>query len=213
MSVTVITPWKDHAELIADYEAAVRGAQVITIDNASAAGTAAQLRAMTERLHGLYLRNDVNAGFAAANNQGLARATGEIVLFLNNDVAAGPEFLDAVRRDTAEGILIGPSLQRQFIYGFGVPYLEGWCIAGRRSTWQKVGQWDAQAFTRPYWEDSELCLRAMEKGVCLKQAAWPVQHKQNQTAGCLVCWGDVYEHNRAIFAARVRSIYERMCSE
>ncbi len=209
MLLSIITPWRNHAELIPDYENAVSGAQVIIIDNASAPDAAAALRALTDRLHGLYIRNEINAGFSGANNQGLARATGEIVLFLNNDIAAGPSFLDDVCRDTVEDCLVGPLLKTQVVYGVTLPYLEGWCLSGRRSAWQKVGGWDAEAYPQPYWEDNDLCLRALQAGLRLMPAQWPVTHKQGQTTRQLVLWGEVYERNRAVFAARVRPFYER----
>jgi GT2 family glycosyltransferase len=212
-TITVITPWRDHAELIPDYETAVRGAQVITVDNASGPEAATQIRAMTERLNGVYLRNEVNAGFAGANNQGLAHSTGEIVLFLNNDIVAGPDFLDAVRRDTAEGALVGPAVSRQCVYCLNLVYLEGWCIAGRRSTWHRLRGWDAEAYQQPYWEDCDLCLRAREAGLDLRQATWPVQHKAGKTAGMSVFWGEIFEKNRAIFAARVLPLYRRVVEE
>jgi GT2 family glycosyltransferase len=212
-TVSVITPWIDHPELIPDYEQAVRGAQVITIDNGSGPQAADQIRAMTERLQGIYLRNEVNAGFAGGNNQGLAHATGDVVLFLNNDIAADPGFLDAVVHDTSEGELVGPALSRQCVYSLPLHYLEGWCIAGRRSAWQKVGGWDAEAYRQPYWEDCDLCLRARQAGFSLKRANWPVRHKGGQTAGLSVFWGEIWERNRAVFAARVLPLYRQVVEQ
>ncbi len=183
MLVSIITPWQNHPELIPDYENAVRGAQVIIIDNASTPDATAALRAMTERLHGLYLRNEINAGFSGANNQGLARATGEIILFLNNDIAAGPTFLDDVRRDTVEGCLFGPLLMTQVVYGVTLPYLEGWCLAGRRSAWQKVGGWDAEAYPQPYWEDNDLCLRAWKLACDSSRPSGPSRTSKDKQHG------------------------------
>jgi len=209
MTVSVITPWQNHPELIPDYENAVRGAEVIVIDNASDPDAAAAIRAMTERLKGKYLRNEKNASFSAANNQGLAQASREVILFLNNDIAAGPSFLADVARDTAENCLVGTLLKTQVVYGVTLPYLEGWCLSGRRAVWQKLGGWDAEAYPLPYWEDNDLCLRALDAGMRLVPATWPVTHKKGQTTRELVLWGEVYERNRAVFAARVRPYYER----
>lgn len=208
-TISIITPWRDHPELISDYERSVGGAQVIVIDNASRPDCAAEIRAMVERCGAVYLRNDVNTGFAAANNQGLSHATGDIVLFLNNDVAAEPGFLDCVARDVSDGVVAGPSLQRQLVYGLWLPYLEGWCIAARRDVWIRLHGWDADAYPGPYWEDNDLCFRAQEAGFPIVHRGWPIRHKQGQTTTSVERWGDSFERNRATFAGRVRELFER----
>lgn len=62
------------------------GDELIVVDNASTDGTRAYLRAVAQR-HPFVrvVANGHNAGFAAANNQALAAATGDAVVFLNND--------------------------------------------------------------------------------------------------------------------------------
>jgi GT2 family glycosyltransferase len=209
-SITIITPWKDHPELIPDYERSVSGAFVIVIDNASLSENALQIKAMVERLQGIYLRNESNEGFAAANNLGLAYAGEELVMFLNNDIAAPAGLFNGIDRDVPEGVLAGPSLQRQLVYGLWLPYLEGWCIAGRRRVWDRLGGWDAAAYPDPFWEDNDLCLRAVEAGLKLVLRPWPITHKGGKTIQSLLRWGEVFERNRATFAARVRPVYERL---
>jgi O-antigen biosynthesis protein len=211
--ISVVTPWRDHPEFIADYELAVVGAQVIIVDNASRPENALKLRAMVNRLNGIYLRNEINTGFSVANNQGLANAGGDIVLFLNNDIVAEPGFLDAVRRDVSrDDALVGPALRYQNIFTMPLAYLEGWCIAARRQVWDRLGGWDAAAYPGPYWEDSDLCFRASVAGMALVPATWPIQHKGDQARMDRLTWGLSYERNRATFAARVRPHYERMCA-
>src|SRR4051812_47718208 len=88
--ISIITPWLDHPEFIADYERAVTaaGVQVIVVDNGSSQLVAPLLAAMVKRMGGVYIRNEENRWFSSANNQGLASATGQVVLFMNNDVSA-----------------------------------------------------------------------------------------------------------------------------
>lgn len=57
--------------------------EVIVVDNASADGSAAMVQA--EFPNAKLIANAENRGFGAANNQGLAIATGELVLLLNSD--------------------------------------------------------------------------------------------------------------------------------
>jgi tetratricopeptide (TPR) repeat protein len=210
VSVSIVTPWHNHPELIPDYERAVRGAHVVIVDNGSDPGAAAELRAMVERLSGVYLRNEHNAGFAAANNQGFSLAEGKIVVFLNNDVAGGPAFLQAVRRDVQPGELVGPQIGSQTVWGLSVPYVVGWCVAARREVFQQLEGWDAAAYADPLWEDNDLSLRAIEAGFKLRSCSWPIHHKAGTSLGAMLFWGDVYERNRATFATSVEKVYRRM---
>lgn len=58
--------------------------EVIIVDNNSAEG---DIEGVIRKYNGVKLiKNEVNKGFAAANNQGLMSATGKYVLILNNDV-------------------------------------------------------------------------------------------------------------------------------
>jgi GT2 family glycosyltransferase len=73
--------------------------EVIVVDNASTDGT----REYLDELQGQHenftvILNDDNRGFAAANNQGLARATGEILVLLNNDTVVPGEWLNRLVR-------------------------------------------------------------------------------------------------------------------
>ncbi|TET53329.1 MAG: glycosyltransferase family 2 protein, partial [Anaerolineales bacterium] len=59
--------------------------EVIVVDNASSDGSAEMVR--TEFPQVRLIVNDANRGFPAANNQGLAAASGRYVLLLNPDTA------------------------------------------------------------------------------------------------------------------------------
>lgn len=225
MPISIITPFLNHPELIPDYASAVKGAEVIIIDNASDETTA---HAITEHLApNVYVRNNTNAGFAAANNQGYARATGDVIVFLNSDIAADPRWLACVAYDVKDGALYGPALQYQMVAGKPLPYLEGWCIAATRGTWERlcphadrllgwsvhqigvsvpIGPWDDVSYPGPYWEDNDLCLRAAGLGIGLVHTKWGmdglIRHKGGQSAGPIVNHRESFERNRATFAAR-----------
>jgi glycosyltransferase involved in cell wall biosynthesis len=105
--ISVITPWRNGADtLLGDYAAAVQGCEVVTVDNGSDQETAQALQSAG----GIYIRNETNAGFAAANNQGYARASGDIIIFLNSDVAPAGPWLAMVEANVKDGALYGPSL-------------------------------------------------------------------------------------------------------
>lgn len=69
---------KKHTKVVA-YE-------VIVVDNASTDGSVAALRDLRIKNHDLrIIENKKNLGFAAANNQGIKKATGRYILLLNSD--------------------------------------------------------------------------------------------------------------------------------
>lgn len=78
--------------------------EILLVDNASTDGTAA-LGALAPSVH--VLRQDRNLGFAGGVNAGIAAATGDFVLVLNNDTQAAPnllaELLAALRSDARIG--------------------------------------------------------------------------------------------------------------
>jgi GT2 family glycosyltransferase len=70
--------------------------EVIVVDNASADGSAAAVRA---RFPGaIVLENAANVGFARANNQGLERARGDYALILNSDAEVGAGCVETLAR-------------------------------------------------------------------------------------------------------------------
>lgn len=215
-TISIITPWKNGFHLLPDYAAAVAGAhEVITIDNGSDPETANALA----NAGGTNIRNETNVGFAAANNQGYVKATGDIIVFLNSDVAPAGPWLQMVAADVKDGALYGPSLQYQLVAGRHLPYLEGWCVAGTRATWERLvqppvvgttqlhGPWDHSFFSGPYWEDNDLCLRALQAGLALVQTVWPIQHKGGQTAGAIVKHAKSFAANERTFTERVLAAF------
>ncbi len=224
--ISIVTPFLNGLDLLKDYEAATIGAELILIDNGSDAATADALASLPPE-RGIVIRNETNTGFAAANNQGYAHATGDIIVFLNSDIAGDPVWIKYVADDVKDGGLYGPSLHRQLVYGIWLPYIEGWCIAATRKTWERLriwevlshktyptyqlpGPWDNISYPGPYWEDNDLCFRAMEQNLSLVQTQWPIQHKGGRSAGPLVKHGNTFERNRATFASRVKPLWEKM---
>ena len=225
-TVSIITPWSGStSDLLQDYKIATEGCELIIVDNASDGATAHGLTDFLQPAH--YVHNTTNLGFAAANNQGYAKATGAIIMFLNSDVAAAPGWLRAVAADVRDGGLYGPSLSAQLVAGRHIPYIEGWCIAATRGTWEglhtarymdvrkgggrmariltgeRTGPWDANAYPGPYWEDNDLCFRALQAGITLVQTAWQVQHKGGRTAGPIMRHGESFACNERTFTERV----------
>jgi GT2 family glycosyltransferase/tetratricopeptide (TPR) repeat protein len=78
--------------------------EVIVVDNGSADETPEGLRAFP---HVRVVRNSENRGFPAAANQGIAAASGEFLLLLNNDVVVTPGWLGRLHRPLAAAPALG----------------------------------------------------------------------------------------------------------
>ncbi len=78
--------------------------ETIVVDNGSTDGSAE----MAEKEFGaLVIRNRKNRGFCAANNQGIAKASGAYIALLNNDAEAEPGWLAALLRACVKAPDIG----------------------------------------------------------------------------------------------------------
>ncbi len=72
--------------------------EVIVVDDASTEDTAALRQRWTADARIRFLRNDENCGFLLSSNRGAAAATGEVLVFLNNDTVPQPGWLTALVR-------------------------------------------------------------------------------------------------------------------
>jgi len=164
--------------------------ELIFVDNGSTDGTVGYLRSLS----GIQLiENSENRGFPAAVNQGLATATGEYILLLNNDTVVTTGWLrqmrDVFESDRRIG-LVGPcsnsvsgeqmvpatyqdmSSLDGFAWEWGKRHqgiveetdrLIGFCLMIRRAVIDQVGRLDEQ-FGIGCFEDDDLCLRALRAG-------------------------------------------------
>lgn len=86
--------------------------EVIVVDNGSQDGTAAAVQAQFPEAR--CVANPANLGFVGGCNRGAQAATGEFLLFLNNDTTHDPEFLvhliEAMRQDPDAGLCGGKVL-------------------------------------------------------------------------------------------------------
>jgi GT2 family glycosyltransferase len=79
--------------------------EIIIVDNASSDGTRGILHEFETRL--LVIYNDTNRGFAAGQNQAIAKARGDWLFSLNPDVILNPDFLSTLLKATQVAVTPG----------------------------------------------------------------------------------------------------------
>jgi GT2 family glycosyltransferase len=204
MKTTVITPVWNRADLtgrflIQNWLHLRDNTNVdwIIVDNGSTDGTKALLRRQTgqpdRRLTVVSL--PTNVGFSGGNNAGVDEATGDIMIFLSNDVQVRGDYITPlVRAISAEpDALYGAELLghdtgwNKFIENgrpIVIPYLTGWCIACARTLWVEIGPWD-QLFNPCDYEDIDLSYRATKANKSLVPVRLPLHHDSGQSAARL----------------------------
>lgn len=208
-SISIVTPWLDHLELVADYFAAVEpvlhdGDELIVVDNAS-----------DPPLDFATIRLSKNRGFAGGSNFGMWSAYASLcdaVLFLNNDIrATRADWLTPIREALEPGVLVGARLRYDFhgdVDGQAYPYLDGWCLAGMLDDLLALGGFDEDLQEPAYFSDNLLCLRARAAGMRLRAVPTGLVHKENMTvaAGPREAIDSAFNVNRERFVERVREL-------
>jgi GT2 family glycosyltransferase len=207
-SVTVVTPWWNHPELMPAWWDAINqdgGSEWhIVVDN----GSDPPIRPWGS-VKTTIIRNERNVGFSRACNQGLHDANTDAVLFLNNDIQHTRErWLDNLRDELAPGVLVGAQLRVDahcYVDGRPIPYLDGWCLAGMRDDLLALGGWDTDYEEPSYFGDNDLCLRARRAGMKLVQVDVGLRHISNVTSRSMNV-ASVSRRNYERYAARAREL-------
>lgn len=167
--------------------------QLIVVDNGSDDGTCEYLERLRQEVSSVkIILNPENRGFAAANNQGLREADGEILLLLNNDTVVPKGWLDPLVRHLRNPRigLVGPvtnavgneakievpytNIQQMHDFAdgyteahkgrlFDISMLAMFCVALRRDVLEEVGYLD-EAFGIGMFEDDDYSRRVQASG-------------------------------------------------
>ena len=135
------------------------------------------------------IKHKINRGFPASINTGIRAAKGDLMCVLNSDILPENNFLESVFLDFQNSKVFGVSLDEagdfgwtkaSFVDGF-IEYTAGsksltphntfWVNGGngvfRRSIWMELGGMDEKILSPFYWEDVDLCYRALKRGYTL----------------------------------------------
>jgi GT2 family glycosyltransferase len=86
-----------------------------------------------------------NLGFGPGNNRGVQAASGDLLIFLSNDVIPQGDYITLIQEAIQEKMIIGAEMfshdtgWNRFKMADGeeiiIPYLAGWCLAMSRQVW------------------------------------------------------------------------------
>ena len=178
-TVSVVTPWRNHPELLDTYRTTMRSVmEVVIVDDSTN-----QMPPYPDDYIVIdYMHDGSGWAYSSACNQGLAVACGDIIVCTNNDVQGFHEWADVAAHNVEDGVLYGGHVYRRHI-GDGVSheYPDGWCVAATRATWDRLGGWNDE-YRGAYYEDTELGLRAQMLGISVETAPWTLRHFRSVTA-------------------------------
>lgn len=214
MKASVIIPVWNKVNLTRDFISAhlrlkLKPHEMIVVNNGSTDGTKALLTIFKSQYQPLVTKHlPENTGFPGGNNCGAQVASGDILIFISNDVTPIGDYItpivQAIQSDPAA--LYGAEL---LSYDTGwnnfepvgvIPYLAGWLLACHKLTWARLDGFD-EAFSPCDYEDLDLSYRADQMGIALRPLNLPLRHAFGQTAMQLDRLS-ITNRNRAYFAKK-----------
>lgn len=158
--------------------------EIIIVDDGSGDGS---IRLISSKYPQIKLiKHKVNRGFSASVNTGVRAAKGELICLLNSDVQAEDDFLESVFSHFLDPKVFAVSLNETGDFGWAkgvftdgfighsggpkslTPHDTFWVSGGsgvfKRSIWMNLGGMDEKLLSPFYWEDVDLCYRALKRG-------------------------------------------------
>ena len=162
--------------------------EVIVVDNASKDGSAAMVEAEFPEVR--LVKNSVNRGFGAANNQGLDLMTGEIALLLNCDALAKHDALKVLKRVMEDESLVACGGRLEFpdtrTQASCANRLTLWALICEQTLLEKA--FPRSRILSPYWETFRLLAGPMV-----------VKHEIEQVMGACLCMRPVERFDERFF--------------
>lgn len=223
--IPVFNKWNFTKSCLNDLVKLPSSHEIIIIDNASSDETKAELSKFCEDLNTanpdsakVYpTRNEENTFHSKACNQGARGAGSEVLIFLNNDIRVRSNHntwtQGIIKACVETGGLVGPTMgQLDKNFNFvreanqqleGNVYLGGWCIAGKRTAWEKLdvdgkGQFWNEEFPF-YFNDTDLSFRARKNQVPLTVISVPDVVHFGKVSAQQINIPKLYQEGRNVF--------------
>jgi GT2 family glycosyltransferase len=194
---TLIIPQRNHVDLTTACIESLRATDplpwpVIVVDDASEPSQPSPVQSTSLGTHALIrtVRNAQQRGVAAAWNTGGRHVHTPLVVWLNNDVISHGPWVRRLTEPLRSGSLdlVGVAWRaeravdgKRLAALGGNRFPQGWCFAGRREDWQRLGGFDeAMAI---YFSDTDFFLRARVTGLRIGVVSdLPLVHLGHRTA-------------------------------
>lgn len=179
--------------------------EIILVDDASPDDSVKVVKELFPEIK--VIKHKVNRGFSASVNTGARTAKGKLLVLLNTDVLPSNDFLVKVLPHFKEKEVFAVSLNEkgfswaksEFVNGFighkpgkkmNISHDTFWVSGGsgvfRRDYWMRLKGMDEAVLSPFYWEDLDLCYRALKRGYRLVwEPEGKVVHKHESTIGRL----------------------------
>jgi GT2 family glycosyltransferase len=179
--------------------------EIIVVDDASTDTSISYIRKVFKEVR--VIKRKENRGFSSAVNSGIRNANSDLIVLLNTDVVPKGDYLDNAVDLFKDPMVFAVSFHEEgfawargyFKNGFvehengGVKSIVNdtfWVSGGsgifRKKVMQKLGGFDEELFNPFYWEDLDLCYRALKRGYkLLWDSKSQVFHDHELTIGAL----------------------------
>lgn len=154
-----------------------------------------------------------NIGFLRAARAGVAKAKGDIIMLISNDVRMQDDIVSLVRNiyKSRPKVIMGGVLYtgstgwNEFKNGKSTkifPYLEGWLLVFAKSAWDEIGGFD-DIYAPNDFEDVDFSTAAIDKGYTLiPLSSDKIRHIGAQTIGYSPEREELTQRNRVKFAEK-----------
>lgn len=183
------------------------------------------------------ISNSSNLGFAPTVNKGVSQAVGEVIILLNTDVIPENNFLKPLLRPFSDesvfavGCLeINKDAKGEKTYGRGLGkwekgflvhrageikktntlWVSGGSGAFRRAIWHTLGGFN-EIYTPFYWEDIDICYRALKSGYSLIFEAKSVVIHEHQK-GAIKTFNSDYKIRKIAYRNQILFVWNNITS-